>query len=1047
MAVFIAGMLLAAAPFPLRSAEITGQSFPLVTNLHQLAQVAASGTEAAQRIQLEGNVWWANARDGRFVLQDDSATAELEADLWGQRLAAGERVRLEGVGAVTRRASALRIGEWWPLVNNDGLHSMIEQSATIKLSAGRHPLRIDYFNSRGTGGFEFGYEGPGLTAQPVPPSALFRASVDAHGATQFVNGLEYRYFEGLWRVLPDFNVLKPLKTGTSTNFDLSVMARVERTGLQWRGFLAVPRDGSYTFRLKSKDGSRLFLGGPALRVTQLGPAERPTPRRVFVGEALREDENLWAQLDGTVTHVREKPEGLELELTADGGRVRVEVVEPGNAAVGTWLNRRVRATGFCWAATTSEGLRVPGVSLVQSAADICLLPDGEPAASGDTNVLLRTVDALIRLNSDDLAQKRPVSLEGVVTCVLPEHRSFVIQDATRGVYVSHHAPGTFDAPRVGERLKVEGATSPGFSPIVNASCVTALGPGILPEPVQPTWEQLVNGSLDAQWVELEGVMEKISTRPNGWSSVRLRMRIGTIQLELLVAGMQPEALARLEHSHVRLRGCMFAAWDAATLRVKVGQVRMYDAWLTVDAAPPSDPFDLPVQTVAQLRGYNPLADPLKRVKVSGQIIMVRAGEYMMMSGADGLRFWPAVKSDVELGDLIDVIGYPVLTGGAPVLGEAQARKTGRRPLPEPVLLRAEDLVSQKYDVTRVRVQGLLASVRRVQTNDLVLEVQAGSWRVVARAPGGAEVTRHLPLGSELALTGVFRSQGGNRALGEDVAPVDLLIETPADIQVLRTPSWWTLRRALTALGLLVLVLAGMTLWVTQLRRKVEQRTAELGEQIHERQRAEHQREMEQERARIAQDLHDELGSDITTVSMLAKRAQFTAVSDEQRSRYLEQMGEKAQEMVALLDEIVWAMNPRHDSLASVVSYLSGFAERFLGLANISLRLDLPAVLPERAVESRHRHQLFMVFKEALANVVHHAAATEVSLNIRYEAERLRVAIADNGRGLEEVARTQNMDGIANMRDRIEKLGGRFELESAAGRGTTLRLEVPIKEKP
>ncbi len=88
--------------------------------------------------------------------------------------------------------------------------------------------------------------------------------------------------------------------------------------------------------------------------------------------------------------------------------------------------------------------------------------------------------------------------------------------------------------------------------------------------------------------------------------------------------------------------------------------------------------------------------------------------------------------------------------------------------------------------------------------------------------------------------------------------------------------------------------------------------------------------MEQERARIAQDLHDELGSGLTEISMLGARARSASAPVEKRGRYLEQMGEKARQMVTALDEIVWAMNPTHDSLASMVSYFSLYADRFLG---------------------------------------------------------------------------------------------------------------------
>ena len=202
--------------------------------------------------------------------------------------------------------------------------------------------------------------------------------------------------------------------------------------------------------------------------------------------------------------------------------------------------------------------------------------------------------------------------------------------------------------------------------------------------------------------------------------------------------------------------------------------------------------------------------------------------------------------------------------------------------------------------------------------------------------------------------------------------------------------------------------------------------------------------MEQERARIARDLHDELGSSITEISMLAARTKSSSVLEENRGRHLEQMSVKAGEMVVALDEIVWAMNPTHDSLASLVSYFCLYAERFLGLANIHWQIEDKTGGSELVVNSRHRHQLFLAFKEALNNVVRHAGATEVRLQIQVERGELRLAIADNGRGLTLNDHDDAMDGLANMRKRIEKLGGRFEMSSEAGHGTVLRFNLPAK---
>jgi signal transduction histidine kinase len=170
----------------------------------------------------------------------------------------------------------------------------------------------------------------------------------------------------------------------------------------------------------------------------------------------------------------------------------------------------------------------------------------------------------------------------------------------------------------------------------------------------------------------------------------------------------------------------------------------------------------------------------------------------------------------------------------------------------------------------------------------------------------------------------------------------------------------------------------------------------------------------------------------------------TGAPDEKRNRYLQQVHEKAQDMVTALDEIVWAMNPEHNLMGSLVSYFSLYADRFLGLAGISWRLEKPLAPLDCAVDSRHRHQLFLAFKEALTNVVRHSQASEVRLGIQMERGQLRLAITDNGRGFSPQMPVENMNGLLNMRTRIEKLGGKFELVTEPGQGTTVRFYLPLK---
>jgi len=246
------------------------------------------------------------------------------------------------------------------------------------------------------------------------------------------------------------------------------------------------------------------------------------------------------------------------------------------------------------------------------------------------------------------------------------------------------------------------------------------------------------------------------------------------------------------------------------------------------------------------------------------------------------------------------------------------------------------------------------------------------------------------------------------------------------------------------IGVLACGLIAASFWIAHLRRKVRERTAALMAQVQERQKVEQQRLMEQERARIAHDLHDELGADITEIGMLATCLRGDADGGEEGRRRLEQMTDLSRQMVAKLEEIVWAMDPQHDSLGALVSYFLFFADRFLGLANIKLVIDTSEAAASLAMDARVRHQLFLVFKEALANVVRHSGASEVRLAIHINNRILQVLVADNGHGLRKTDPTSGgHEGVASMRRRVEKMGGTFEITGADGQGTTVKFSVPL----
>jgi signal transduction histidine kinase len=1010
-----------------------------ITNLAGLqAAVQPPGTAPLSHfVQLDADVWWANPADGCLVLADDSGCTIVETAWRGACPRAGQRVRLEGNGIITKSGGRFNLGNHGPVVDNDGVHAMIEKSGSVFLPARRTLIQVDWFNSTEKYGLEVDWSGPELPRQHLSETSLFHPVTGrAANETNFALGLDYACYPVAGEALPDFDELVTVKTGVVSNFDLGILPFVEHVGVRFRGWLDIPREGIYTFFTKSDDGSKLFVGGPPMQLTVVGNAAFPTPQRITPGAILsNSSDHQWSQIDGLITFAARQGACWELELSTGAGDLRLEIPAETNWSPAALLNQQVRATGVAESVLTADGLNIAGCLLVPGLNQLqCLPPVAIATALSATNPLPRLTSCaqVHRLTREEAQRGYPVTLRGVVTCVLPEHQAFTLQDATRGLYAVDCSLTRSAPPSIGEVLAIEGRTDPSFfAPIVNATGLTSLGIGRLSTPVRPTWDQLLNGSLDAQFIELQGVITAVAT--NG---VTLVTREGRLKLDLRVNGLKPGALTAYQDSLVRIRGCLFASWDYATHQVKPGEIRLYGAIISVDQPPPADLFAQPAKDVAQLRLFDPQAGQLQRVKVAGQVLYVNGREGYLAQGKSGLRFLSKNEPELTPGDQVEVVGFPQLSGASPVLREAVVRKTSHAPLPQPQTLPPEDSVRSDYDATRVRFQGVLVS-RRQTAQEQVLEIQSGVRTFLARLRGG-----HLnppPAGSRLEITGTYSGLGGDLAIGQDISSFELLLDSPSDLRVVSRPPWWTLERLLIAVGALLCGLAVTALWITQLHRQVEQRTTELEAQIRARQRVEQQHLMEQERARVAQDLHDELGSSLTEISMLGTRAKSAA--EDKRKAYLEQMSEKARAMVTALDEIVWAMNPRHDSLASLVSYICLYADRFLGLANILWRLEDSPAETDCVVDSRHRHQLFLAFKEALTNIVRHSGATEVRLSIRRLNGEVRLAIADNGCGL-TTNRTAEMDGLANMRARLEHLGGRCEITSPPGGGTLVEFHFP-----
>jgi signal transduction histidine kinase len=655
------------------------------------------------------------------------------------------------------------------------------------------------------------------------------------------------------------------------------------------------------------------------------------------------------------------------------------------------------------------------------------------AAEATSPADLTTAEQVHSLTREDAARGHRAVIRGVVTSSLPRSGAAVVQDQTRGIYIDRLNELPDATPPMGELVEIEGVTDPGeFAPQLHATRLTRLGPGQLPTPVQPTWDQLINGSLDTQFVEIQGVVTAVPA-----DGLTLLTHGGKIKV--LLIGTNAMTWTRCENALIRLRGCLFASWDPATHQVRVGEIRMFSPALLVEEPAPEDLFTVVPKHARELLLFDPQASALRRVKVFGQVVHQREGEYFMMDGPDGVRFFPKVGQYFEAGDLVEVVGFPVLTGPAPVLREVIGRKIGTAPLPNANPLRAEDLFRAEHDATRVSIEGLVLGL---SADRRTLEMQTGLRRFVARLASSQLPDKPPAVGSRIEIAGVYAGHGGNRTTGAESGSFELLVNAPGDIRVLALPPFWTLRRLLVVVGALIGVLAVALVWIRLLHHQVRERTTQLQQEIREREQAEQQRALAQERARIARDLHDDLGSSLTEITMLASTGPGSAVSTEELAERLETIAGRSRTMVHALDEIVWAVDPERDTLASVGRYLASYAEEYLSGLKVACRVQIPNSFPEQVVSGEVRHNLFLAVKEALNNAVSHGQPAEVTFRVSVSGDCLQISISDNGTGFDLNGRS-NGHGLLNLRSRLQDLRGQCELTSSPGLGTTVSLHFPL----
>jgi signal transduction histidine kinase len=658
------------------------------------------------------------------------------------------------------------------------------------------------------------------------------------------------------------------------------------------------------------------------------------------------------------------------------------------------------------------------------------------------NALLLTNVAQVRhLTSAQAATALPVKLRGVVLAEAdPRERAVILADATGGLYLVANA-NLFASFHRGDLLEVEGVSDPGgFAPIVIASAARKLGTTTNPPPRVVTYHQLLTGALDAQWVELTGVVRRyIPPEPNAdiW-----RILVASDGGVVSIRGALPHDPNIKADAEVRVQAiCLYQFNQKRQVLTPVLQLPTSSAVQVLKPAP-ENPFDGPVRAANSLLQFSADAPASHRIHVRGVVTHAQVGAQLWIRDISaGLRIQTRQMDEVQAGDEIDVLGFPAYGAFSPVLEDALFRKTGVTQPPLPLLL-TNAATAFDHEDDLIQMDALLTDVQPVfEGIAFTFDLGDTIFKAILKLSQERDQPQWLP-GSKIRVTGICS------LLHDDVRPMmgiwqpqsfQLLIRSPADLVVLSAPPWWTPQRIIYALGFVcavLLIASGVGMALSRRR---------LNEQAHRRQMAETEfSAILSERNRVAREIHDTLAQGLAATSVhlrLAKKQ--TGGDSESLQHHLDVAQQLVRDSLEEARNSIWNMRSQVLETGDLPGAIDGILKQMADGTELQTAFEITG--HPRRFAPVIENNLLRVGQEAITNAARHARAKHLQVTLDFGAKQFRLTVRDDGAGFNPAkppASTGGL-GLVGMRERASELQGELHLRSAPGQGTEIILTVPL----
>lgn len=438
---------------------------------------------------------------------------------------------------------------------------------------------------------------------------------------------------------------------------------------------------------------------------------------------------------------------------------------------------------------------------------------------------LTTLATIKNISNAEARRHNSVSFEATVTYFRSFQNVLFVQDGDAAIYVWVDAPGLSLVP--GDRVLVRGEIRPSFHPYVMSSEVKFLSHGEVPKPVHATFDQMIRAETDCRLVSVRATVRSadLARDPNYLRFVTyLRLLVDGQNVQATLDNDKPDVLRGLLDAEVEITGVQAEQFDNKMQQTGVLiHIQSLKDFKVIKRST-IDPWSIVVTPMDRIIVGREVRDASERMRVHGTVTYYQPGQSLVLQdGSRSLRVATESATDVRLGDLVEVIGFPDVQNGFLTLTQSEVRDDMVKSPVAPVLYRWKDLsvggndgVSHIFDL--ISIDGrVVTEVRQATQDEYVLQSDGHLFSAVLRHQGSASQAElapmeRIPLGSEIRVTGICMLADANPFNGE--VPFNIVMRSFDDVKILTRPPWLNVTHLLDLVAVLLvsIVVVGVRGW-------------------------------------------------------------------------------------------------------------------------------------------------------------------------------------------------------------------------------------------